>query len=169
MHHHYARLGVVTFPSGTTSCRRLWPPLPTEGGESCDCTVCVTPESHSSGALTVQDAVDQVKDAGGGTVCLAAGVYDIGAGVDVDGARSLRIRGQGPATILVARGTALTVTQSVGVTVENLAIVSGAGAPAAVRLQGVALTNVCETGRPLVPLRRRGRLGDPALRRRAAR
>jgi len=144
VHHHYARLAVVT-PSGATSCRRLWPPLPTEGGESCDCTVCVTPGSHSSGALTVQDAVDAVKEAGGGTVCIAAGVYDIGDGVDVDDARSLRIRGQGLATILVARGTALTVTQSVGVTVENLAIISGAGAPAAVRLQGVALMNVMET------------------------
>ena len=69
----------------------------------------MTPESHSTGTLTIQDAVDQVK-ATGGTVCLAAGVYDLGDGVDVDGARSLRIRGQGPATILVARGTALTIT-----------------------------------------------------------
>lgn len=145
VHHHYARLAVVTLPSSATSCRRLWPPLPTEGGDSCDCTVCVTPESHSSGALTVQDAVDAVKTAGGGTVCIAAGVYDIAGGVEVDGARSLRIRGQGLATILVARGTALTVRQSLGVTVENLALVSGADAPAAVRLQGVALTNVVET------------------------
>jgi hypothetical protein len=142
VHHHYARLGVITFPDMETSCRRLWPPLPSEGGgEGCDCTVCVTPESHSSGALTVQAAVNQVK-ADGGTVCLAAGVYDIGPGVDVDGARSLRIRGQGPATILIARGTALTVAQSIAVTVENLAIVSGVGAPAAVRVQGVAVANL---------------------------
>ena len=47
------------------------------GDDCCDCTVCVTPESHSPGTLTIQDAVDQVK-ATGGTVCLAAGVYDVG-------------------------------------------------------------------------------------------
>jgi hypothetical protein len=140
VHHHYARLGVLTFPDSETSCRRLWPPLPTAGGESCDCTVCVTPESHSSGTLTVQAAVDEAKQ--GGTVCLTAGVYNIGDGVEVDGAVSLRIRGQGPATKLVARGEALTITGSIGVTVENLAILSGAAASAAVRLQGVAMANL---------------------------
>jgi Family of unknown function (DUF6519)/Right handed beta helix region len=140
VHHHYARLGLLTFPESETSCRRLWPPLPTEGGgESCDCTVCVSPESHASGVLTVQDAVELVKQQGGGTVCLEAGVYDIGPGVEVDGAVSLRIRGQGLATILTARGEALTITNSVAVTVENLAIVSGAAAPGAVRMRGVML------------------------------
>ena len=140
VHHHYARLGFVTFPGSATDCRRPWPPLG-EGGEGCDCTVCVTPESHSSGVLTVQTAVSQV-EAVGGTVCLAAGVYDIGAGVDVTGARSLRIRGQGPATILIARGTALNFAQSVALTVENLAIVSGAAAPAAVKLRSVVAANL---------------------------
>src|SRR5262249_44125441 len=86
--------------------------------------------------ISVQDAVDSSK-ATGGTICLAAGVYDLGAGVNVTGARSLRIRGQGPATILVARGTALTITQSLAVTVENLAVVSGSAAPAAVRVRTV--------------------------------
>ena len=57
-HHHYARLGVLTFPDGETDCRTPWPPeCECEGGEGgCgDCTVCVTPESHASGALTIQD------------------------------------------------------------------------------------------------------------------
>lgn len=143
VHHHHARLAVVTFPDTENDCRRLWPPLPidTGGGEGCDCTICVTPESQSSGALTVQAAVDQIK-ATGGTICLSAGIYDIGPGVEIDGARSLRIRGQGPATILVARGEALTITNSIAVTVENLAIVSGVGAPAAIRLRGVALADL---------------------------
>jgi Family of unknown function (DUF6519)/Right handed beta helix region len=144
VHHHYARLGILTFPGTETSCRRLWPPLPTDGGESCDCTVCVTPESHSSGVLTLQAAVELVKELGGGTICLQAGVYDIGPGVDIDGARSLRIRGQGPATILTARGEALTITSSFAVTVENLAIVSGAAARGAVRLRGVILGTLQE-------------------------
>src|SRR5207248_2524314 len=134
VHHHYARLGFVTFPGSQTDCRRLWPPL-AEGGGGCECSVCLTPDSQ----LGLQDAVDQVK-ATGGTICLAAGVYDLGAGVDMTGARSLRIRGQGPATILVARGTALTIAQSIAVTVENLAIVSGSAAPAAVELKSVVAT-----------------------------
>ena len=141
VHHHYARLAIVTLPSSATSCRRLWPPLPAEGGESCDCTVCVTPESHSSGTFTIQDAINDVKDAGG-TVCIAAGVYDIADGVEIDDARSLRIKGQGIATILIARGTAMTITQSIGVAVHNLALISGAGAPAAVRAQGCALLDI---------------------------
>jgi hypothetical protein len=131
VHHHYARLGVVTFPGSATDCRRLWPPLGDEGG-GCECTICLTPDSP----IGLQDAVDQIK-AVGGTICLATGVYDIGAGVNITGARSLRIRGQGPATILVARGRALTIAQSIAVTVENLAVVSGAAAPSAISVRSV--------------------------------
>jgi Family of unknown function (DUF6519)/Right handed beta helix region len=141
VHHHYARLGFATPPDSDSDCRRLWPPLQTGGDAGCDCTVCVTPDSHAQGVLTVQAAIDQVKETGG-TVCLATGVYDLGDGVFVDGARSVRIHGQGPATILVGRGTALTVTRSLAITVDNLAIVSGRGAPAGVRLRSVLLTNL---------------------------
>ncbi len=140
IHHHYARLGIVTFPGSQTDCRRLWPPIETGDG-GCECTVCVTPSSHSSGALTVQQAVDQVKEAGG-TVCLTPGVYDVGTGVTIDGARSLRLHGHGPATVLVGRGTALTVTRSAAVVVESMAVVSGAAAPAAVRLRSVVATTL---------------------------
>jgi hypothetical protein len=135
IHHHYARLGVVTFPDGETDCRRLWPPE--AAGAGCECTVCVTPGT----APSLQTAVDHVKDTGG-TICLGPGVYDLGDGVTIDGARALRIRGQGLATILVARGTALTVTRSAAVTVENLAIVSGIAAPAAIRLRTVVDTTL---------------------------
>jgi hypothetical protein len=141
VHHHYARLGTVTFPGSQTDCRRLWPPLGGGDDHGCDCTVCVTPESHSSGTLQIQDAVDLVK-AAGGTVCLAAGVYDVGDGVNADGARSVRIHGQGPATILVARGTAFTAAQPFALTLENFAIVSGAAGAAAVRLRSAVATNL---------------------------
>jgi Family of unknown function (DUF6519)/Right handed beta helix region len=140
IHHHFARLAVVTFPSTATDCRVKWPPLPT-GEAGCDCTVCVTIASHSSGALTIQAAVDQVKETGG-TVCLEAGLYDVGDGIEIDQARSLRIRGQGPATILAARGVALTVTRSFAVTLENLAVVAGRAAPQAVRLRNVVAATV---------------------------
>ena len=136
IHHHYARLGFVTFPGSQTDCRRLWPPLGEDGG-GCECTVCVTPGQHP----TLQEAVDQIKTIGG-TICLTTGVHDLGTGVDVNGARSLRIRGQGPATILVSSGTALTIEQSVAVTVENLAVVSGNTAPAAVALRSVIDTTL---------------------------
>ena len=85
-----------------------------------------------------------MKELGGGTICLQAGLYDIGPGVEIDGATSLRIRGQGPATILTARGEALTITNSVAVTIENLAIVSGVSAPGAVRMRNVILGNLQE-------------------------
>jgi hypothetical protein len=136
VHHHYARLGVVTFPGSATDCRRLWPPLG-DGDGGCECTICLTPESP----IGLQDAVDQIK-AVGGTICLATGVYDLGAGVNITGARSLRIRGQGPATILVARGRALTIAQSIAVTVENLAVVSGAAAPSAISVRSVVTTTL---------------------------
>src|SRR3954447_2273825 len=35
VHHHYARLGVVTFPGSQSDCRRLWPPLGGDGGDCC--------------------------------------------------------------------------------------------------------------------------------------
>jgi hypothetical protein len=134
IHHHFARLGTVTFPDAETDCRRVWPPA--QEGDGCACTVCVTPESHSSGALTVQSAIDRVAPVGG-TVCLEAGVYDVGDGLDVTDARSLRLTGVGPASVLVGRGTALNVERSYAVTVDRLAVVGGAGGPAAVRLRSV--------------------------------
>src|SRR5439155_1037387 len=135
------RLGFVTFPDSQTDCRRLWPPLG-DGGGACECTVCVAPNSHP----TLQEAVDQIKTTGG-TICLEPGVYDLGDGVNVTGARSLRIRGHGPATILVARDNARTLQQSVGVTVENLAAISGSAAPAAIEIRIAAGA----AGRSLAP------------------
>ena len=136
MHAHYAKLALVTFPGAETDCRIVWPPQ--VEGHGCDCTVCVTPESHASGALTIQSAIDQVK-AGGGTVCLGPGTYPLRDTVRVDDARSIRIRGQGPATVLLATGAgaALEVTDSNGVTIENLAVISAATAESqnAVRLR----------------------------------
>lgn len=136
VHHHYARLGVVTFPDSETDCRRLCPPLQADGEHDCSCTVCVTTDPNS---ITLQQAIDQVRTTGG-TVCLAAGVYDLGPGVTIDEARSVRIRGQGTATVLVARGTAIDVTRSFGLVLENMAIVSGIAGAAAIRMRGVVAT-----------------------------
>ena len=128
IHHHYARLGVLTFPSTETDCRVLWPPeceCDDVEGSCGDCDVCVTPESHASGALTIQMAVDQVTAAGGGTVCLKPGTFPLDdAGVLVDQATSLRIRGSGPRTVVIASGPGFVVTNSAFVIVEELSVIT---------------------------------------------
>jgi hypothetical protein len=144
IHHHYARLATVTFPASQTDCRRLWPPLATGGGDCGDCTVCVTPESHASGSLTIQMAVDLVRESGG-TICLAVGTYEIGEPVSMDGCRSVRLRGQGLATVLLARGTAITATGASDLVIERLAVVGGSEAPAAIRWQNVVRARLTES------------------------
>lgn len=126
IHHHFARLAVVTFPDSETDCRTLWPPA--ADGEGCDCSVCVTPESHASGALTIQKAIDQVTGTGG-TVCLGAGIYLLReTPLHVIGAESVRIRGQGPKTMLVAPEAVMRVSDCTALAVEDLSMISlGAG------------------------------------------
>ncbi|HEY7873661.1 MAG TPA: DUF6519 domain-containing protein [Actinomycetota bacterium] len=131
VHHHYARLGTVTFPDSATSCRRLWPPVvASTGGDDCgDCTVCVTAESHASGELTINDAIAELAETGG-TICLGTGMFHAEEGIFLEGVRAIRIRGQGMATIIFARGLALSIERSSFITIENLALVGGPGAPA---------------------------------------
>ncbi len=131
IHHHFARLALVTFPSTVTDCRQFWPPEFGAGG--CDCDVCVTPESHASGAATIQWAIDQVKEKGG-TVCLGSGFYQLGDDpIRIDGARSLRLHGQGWMTFLsyAGDGPAFVVQNSLGVRIEGLLLMtSGEGSEA---------------------------------------
>ena len=121
IHHHYARLAMVTLPNVQEDCRIHWPPA--AGGESCDCTVCVHPEAHNAGTATIQQAIDFVRTRGG-TVCLDAGTYQIGAPLNLQGAGSVRIRGQGWRTLLQGgqAGTVIDIAQATGVTIENLAV-----------------------------------------------
>ena len=121
IHAHYAKLALVTFPDTETDCRTLWPPA--FGEEGCDCSVCVTAESHTSGALTIQRAIDEVRERGG-TVCLGVGTYALREPLRIIGANSVRIRGQG-ASVLLAPGTgeAIQVDTSVGVTIERIVVV----------------------------------------------
>lgn len=101
IHHHYCRLALVTFPDAVTDCRIFWPPASGGKKESCACTICVTQEENSSGTLTIQQAVNQVIQAGGGTVCLGPGIFNIAKAVQLNNAVGLHIRGQGAATIVV--------------------------------------------------------------------
>ena len=125
IHHHYARLAIVNFPDTETDCRTLWPPI--FEGEGCDCTVCVSAEGHNGGTATLQQAIDSIKDAGG-TICLGIGTYNIADTLNVDGARSLRIRGQGLNTQLVGSqlGSILSIADSTSVALENLTAIGSA-------------------------------------------
>lgn len=123
VHHHYARLALVTLPDAETDLRDFWPPE-ISAGESCACSVCVTPESHAQRTLTVQMAIDKLKESGG-TVCLGAGTYLLDESpLSIDGAQSIRIRGQGTKTIIAAPGAAMRIADSNDVVVEELAISS---------------------------------------------
>jgi hypothetical protein len=124
IHHHYARLGVASFPGTVTDCRTLWPgECSCDGEGGCgDCTVCVTPESHASGALTIQDAINTVVPTGG-TVCLAIGTYQVANGLTIADAASVTVRGQGPKTLLLARGPGITVERSTGITLQDFSII----------------------------------------------
>jgi hypothetical protein len=129
IHHHYCRLAVVTFPQGPVDdCRVFWPPECAGGG--CDCDVCVTVESHNSGQLTIQHAIDQVKQRGG-RVCLGPGLYRLEAPVQIAGARSVDLRGKGWTTVLMylGAGPVIEMQRSLGVTIEEMSIVSSAVAP----------------------------------------
>lgn len=93
--HHYCALGVLTATGAGwtfTDCRRIFPPL-TEidrGG----CCVDVHPGED------IRQAIATVLAAGGGRVCLCAGLHVLAGELDLRGARHLTIGGQGTATIL---------------------------------------------------------------------
>ncbi|MGH9588456.1 MAG: DUF6519 domain-containing protein, partial [Acidobacteriaceae bacterium] len=77
IYHHYARLGVVTFPSTASDCRVQWPPSNCEC--SCGCTVDVSP-SDISGNTTLQSIFDKYQNQSAPiTICLAAGTYSLPA------------------------------------------------------------------------------------------
>jgi len=122
IHHHYARLGIWDVAAGTVSdCRNGWPPA--VEGQDCSCTACVTAASHASGHFTIQDAVNQVIGTGG-TVCLGPGHYALSEPIRVTNARSVLIRGQGPATLITSPGGAFSLRSCMAVAIERLAIVS---------------------------------------------
>ena len=125
VHHHFCRLAMVTFPNPPSDCRHLWPP-DFGGTDCCECSICVTAASHNQGTLTIQQAIDQVKNIGG-TVCLGVGVYQLGeTPVNITGAKSLTVRGQGSQTVLtyIGAATALLIEGSADVTIERLALLT---------------------------------------------
>ena len=136
IHRHYCRLAIATIPNADiresiSDCRTLWPP-DMKGGD-CECTICVSAESHEKRTLTIQMAIGKVIDSGGGTVCLGPGTYDLGespeTALKIEKARSLKIRGQGALTNLLykGKGPALRIDHSNDVTIEGLRITARDG------------------------------------------
>ena len=122
IHHHYARLGIWDVAAdAVTDCRTPRPPG--GAGHDCGCTECVTPQSHASGQFTIQAAVDRVRDTGG-SICLGVGHYQLDKPVQLNGARAIRIRGQGAATLIVTPGTAFSIVGGIALAIEDLAILS---------------------------------------------
>lgn len=147
IHHHYAKIAIVD-ASGITDCRRLWPPE--AGGESCACTVCVHPDTHNNGTATIQQAIDEVNAAGGGTICLSVGEYQIGAPIRLAGS-SVTLRGQGWETRLINReeGPVIAIggeSTSMNLALEQVFIVSSVarGFGAAVTVTNVLGLNIRE-------------------------
>ena len=92
IHHHYARLSIVTFPNSATDCRTEWPP----SGKSecgCCCTYTVGDGVNSFGKYTkINDAINALPDSGG-EVCILPGLYF--ENVFIQGRRDVVLRGCG--------------------------------------------------------------------------
>lgn len=128
--HHYCRLALLE-SGAPTDCRVLYPPEPPAARACCDCDICVTPASHADGTLTIQDAIDKIKNTGG-KVCLAVGNYVIKETIRIWNARSLTFAGKGVRTVIDHRGKgpAIDILTSAEVMVDHIGI-AGARAKAA--------------------------------------
>lgn len=74
IHHHYAQLSVITFPSSAPDCRVEWPP---SASGCCGCTVDVGPDDIT-GNTTLQSIFDKFQNqTTGATICLAPGTYSL--------------------------------------------------------------------------------------------
>jgi hypothetical protein len=140
IHHHYSKLAIID-NGNIIDCRTLWPPE--MGDKGCACTVCVEPEGHNNGTATIQQAVDQVVAAGGGTVCQSVGRYEVGDPIRIAG-DSVTLRGQGWQTMLVAQKPLELIeiggeAPATDITVDNLSGITTVtnGARPAVSVQNV--------------------------------
>lgn len=123
--HHMARLAILDAVTGELiHLRRQWPP---EAG-ACGCTVCVTPESHALGFLTIQQAVDSVLPTGG-TVCLHAGMYAVRQPIRIAGhVAGVRVHGHTPGVRLLADGDAIVMSGCDGVELADFEVIAPGGA-----------------------------------------
>lgn len=129
IHHHYARLSIVTFPTSASDCRSIWPPTITAGGD-CACTVCVDAADHNSGVATIAMAVEQIQGSGGGRICLGPGIFVLSSTLLLENLESVVLSGQGFATALVFSGSgpAIAAQSDLGLRIEDLSVFALAAA-----------------------------------------
>lgn len=114
IHHHYAKLALVTFPDTETDCRPKSPQI-----EAGCCTVVVYPGEN------IQAALDSLPK-GGGCACLKTGVHEISD------------------TVRIARSNVVLHGESRGARVvrRNGATLLALGNPAGFLLENVAVSNI---------------------------
>ena len=101
LHHHYARLAIVTFPSSATDCRTPWHPGTGSQQEcGCCCTCTVGDGVDSVGQFTSINAAISALPDSGGEVCILPGRYV--ENVFVKGLQNVVIRGCGYQTRLAS-------------------------------------------------------------------
>jgi len=143
VHHHYARLGLVTFPTTVVDCRAFWPP---DFGHDCACTICVAAESHNAGTFTIQQAIAELPETGG-TICLGPGTFILGdSPVLIERRQSLRLKGHGAATFLAYAGLggAIRIIESAQIEIFDLSVLVSTDAPNAIEAPAAFLVRTCE-------------------------
>jgi hypothetical protein len=93
IHHHYARLSIVTFPNSAPDCRTGWP---STGKGECGCclTVTVGDGVNTFGKYTsINDAINALPADSGGEVCILPGLYF--ENVFIESRRDVVLRGCG--------------------------------------------------------------------------
>ncbi|MFC1457159.1 DUF6519 domain-containing protein [Microvirga arabica] len=143
VHHHYARLAMVTFPTAVVDCRTFWPP---EFGDDCACSACVSAEEHNAGTFTIQQAIAQLPETGG-TICLSPGTFILGdTPVVIEDRESIRLKGHGAATFLIyaGRGAAVRVIESEHIEILDLGVFVSTDATNAAQAPAAFLLRTCE-------------------------
>lgn len=158
IHHHYAKLALISADGSVSDCRILWPPeQQAAAGDCCDCTICVSPEQQQADPGRLQKAIDDIIAAGGGSLCLQAGIYTLDRPLQIAKARSLRVLGQGEATLLRAPGEICIVEDSADVTLQRFAAASESQQGSAVivlrNVKGALLRELDLTARRGIALR----------------
>ena len=126
IHHHYARLSIVTFPGSATDCRTKWPPSSGDGECGCCCTMTVGDGIQSVGTFTSINAAIKALPATGGEICVLPGRYF--ENVLIQGRRDVVIHGCGWQT-RIASASLKPATPPPAASVGKAAAGSGAPAP----------------------------------------
>jgi Family of unknown function (DUF6519) len=125
--HHYARLALIKNGALIDDCRVMWPPK--FGGDTCcDCSACVSADDFAADPDAIQKAIDKVTAAGGGTVCIGVGFFELKKGLTVTDAVSVHIHGVGAMTVLwfvdETGDAALRIEKSLDVAVRDLTVIT---------------------------------------------